>query len=113
MYLYRPPTGSNVYDCLENILSSCSLCQEWYIPRDISRDVSWQDNNYLLKSLDSLMKTFTLNQLIDSPTRITDSCISLIDLNLVSDPRKVFQTDTLPFCFSLSSGYIEYEEIFF
>ena len=87
---------SNFYECFENVMSSCSLCQELYILGDFT----CKKNNYLLKSLDSFMKIFSLNQLIDASTRITDSCASVIDLILEPDHGKVSRSDTIPFCLS-------------
>jgi len=59
-----------------------------------------EKKNYLLKSRDSFMEMFSLNQLIDDSTRITDSCKGVIDLIHVSDSEKVSQNDTIPFYLS-------------
>jgi hypothetical protein len=99
---YRPPKDNDFYNNLENVIVSSPnyMQQECYLLGDFNTNVSCNKSNGLVKSLNSFMKMFSLTQLIESPTRITDNSSTTIDLVLVSDRDRVTQSGVIPCGFS-------------
>ena len=120
--VYRPPSQLN----FDELLTSCLLNskgidkQEVYILGDTNYNLldrkgkfilkkgyrfSNNESNfstplYLTKKYVELIRTFGLTQLIEEPTRTTDTTSSLLDHILVNTPSKVSQCGVLKKCIS-------------
>ena len=87
---YRPPDDSNFCDKLENnILSIKELEQETYILGDFNINYCKANNSSLMKSLKRVMTSLNLDQLVKSPTRISPTSSTIIDLIFTSNTSKV------------------------
>ena len=120
--VYRPPSQLN----FDELLTSCLLNskgidkQEVYILGDTNYNLLDRKGNfilkkgyrfssnesnfstplYLTKKYVELIRTFGLTQIIEDPTRTTDSTSSLLDHILVNTPSKVTQSGVLNKCIS-------------
>ena len=63
---------------------------------DFNCDFMGKCNSSLYKSFKELLNTFNCFRLIDSPTRVTDSSSSCIDLIFSSDKTKISQSGVIP-----------------
>ena len=63
---------------------------------DFNCDFMGKCNSSLYKSFKELINTFKWIQLIDSPTIVTDSSLSCIDLIFSSDENKISLSGVIP-----------------
>ena len=97
--VYRPPKFGKFYNSLEDLFMNSPLVhsQESYILGDFNTNYIKANKSSLMKSLKMFMKTFSYEQLIDCPTRVTNKSETILDLILATDMYKVSQSGTLPF----------------
>ena len=83
------------YECLERDCDSGGdlVDIETVVLGDFNTNIL--KKNSLVNSLNNFMRTCGLSQLIDVPTRVTDSCASIIDLIMVTDHDKIIQSGVL------------------
>ena len=74
---YRAPHNNKIIECLENTLSKLQPDAETHILGDFN--ICLLNNSNLTKKYNNLLKSFNFTQLIDSPTRVTQSSSTLID----------------------------------
>ena len=90
---YRPPTQTNFYKLLEESLESVSPDMEFILLGDFNTDLTNKNKTCsLVKDLYNFSSMFGLGQLIDSATRITCQCSSILDLVFVSFSDNVTQS---------------------
>ena len=99
--LYRPPSKpadfiETIKDHITNVIDTCSNCNI-VITGDFNSDLLNKDKK---KKIDQLCKEVQLNSLIYTPTRVTQTSKTCLDLILVSDKDKVFATGNIPVGFS-------------
>jgi hypothetical protein len=94
---YRPPTDYGYFSKLEEVLinSPSFIQQETFLLGDFNTDIKAKKNN-LKASLDNFLRIFDLSQIIEDPTRITETSETIIDLIITSDKDKVVQSGVLP-----------------
>ena len=98
---YRPPTYTNFYKLLEESLESVSPDMEFILLGDFNTDLTNKNKACsLVKDLYNFSTMFGLGQLIDSATRITCQCPSILDLVFVSFSDNVTQSGVLSVGFS-------------
>ena len=99
---YRPPTQANFYKLLEeSLIESVSLDMEFILLGDFNTDLINKNKTCsLVKDLYNFSTMFGLGQLIDSATRITCQCSSILDLVFVSFSDNVAQSGVLSVGFS-------------
>ena len=110
--LYRSPDKNDCVRNLEETFTGCDILenQECYLLGDFKINLFYNAKNifgkkgytYELKSLPSLTKeylnfgrSYSLEQLILLPTRITESTATLIDHVLTNSPHKIIQSDVI------------------
>ena len=83
------------YECLERDCDSGGnlVDIETVVLGDFNTNIL--KKNSLVNSLNNFMRMCGLSQLIDVPTRVTDSCASIIDLIMVTDQDKISQSGVL------------------
>ncbi len=95
---YRPPSSStSIFDTLTDALLTInqSLLSNLVILGDFN--VNFTPSSYMYAHLQEFMSTFSLSQLVTSPTRYTTSGVpSTIDLVLTSNSAIVSQCSTIP-----------------
>ena len=92
--IYRPPKQSNFIERLEDNLSNFRSDCETYILGDMN--ISYQQQCSLQESYKGLLRLFNLQQLINSPTRITPTSSTTIDHVLTNSKENIVQSGTIP-----------------
>lgn len=91
--IYRPPNSSPEYfDKLEKLIENIdSEDKEFYVLGDLN--CNWlQPTNSNTRRLSSFCDLYQLNQLIKQPTRITDTCSSLIDVLITNNQERIIKS---------------------
>lgn len=87
--LYRPP-NLNINECLDDlentIISFMPNCTHIFFGTDFNIDVSRTDTP-ACKQLFRLLHKYDLSQLVQSPTRVSESSSSIIDLIITNSPE--------------------------
>ena len=91
---YRPPTQSNFIELFNNSLSHLRSDCETYILGDINID--FPSSHPLFSAYKQELNLFDLSQLIDEPTRVTDSSRTTIDHILTNRPDNILQHGVIP-----------------
>ena len=95
---YRPssrtPLDPVMSNFLDEVLDKSSDIDDIVIMGDFNLNQLEPDN--MTRRMDDICQTYNLHQLIDVPTRITDSTATLIDLIYISDPSSIIQSDVIP-----------------
>ena len=91
--IYRPPCSANeVFKKIEELIKLIDdESKELYIFGDLNCNML-QLNLSTTKRLQEIMELYQLTQLIDSPTRITNSNQSLLDVSITSTPEKIISS---------------------
>ncbi|XP_063968654.1 uncharacterized protein LOC135157353 [Lytechinus pictus] len=103
---YRPP-NSNVdkFNLFENVLLKLDrLKHDYVILGDINCDMLATRCSWQTKHLQELMDTMGLAQVINSPTRVTATTSTLVDLILTNNKTKIRNVKVVPI--SLSDHYM-------
>ena len=103
---YRPPNQTDFVDNLQDLLSKIPSDSENFILGDFNIDMNSNRNCPLLKKYNSLLKSCGLYQIIDKPTRITESKSSLLDHILVSYRNKIIKSGVI------TTGYSDHSLVF-
>ncbi len=91
--LYRPPSTNNIfYEHLHNILKQCDGKKELILMGDFN--INW-DKKTERKKLKEITNKFNLSQLIQGPTRITNSSQTQTDLIFTNRPQRVTTSHNL------------------
>ncbi len=91
--LYRPPSTNNIfYEYLHNILKQCDGKKEIILMGDFN--INW-DKKSERKKLKEITNKLNLSQLIQGPTRITNSSQTQIDLVFTNRPQRVTTSHNL------------------
>ena len=96
--IYRPPEGSKYLPKdfekhFENLINNITLCsKEIILLRDLNIDYLKKDAN---RSIKSLMQVNGFSQIINKPTRITESTSTLIDLIYTTNMKVVKKVDVI------------------
>ena len=88
------PKQSNFIERLEDNLSNLRSDCETYILGDMN--ISYQQQCSLQESYKGLLRLFNLQQLINSPTRITPTSSTTIDHVLTNSKENIVQSGTIP-----------------
>ena len=91
--IYRPPCSTNdVFKKIEELIKLIDdESKELFIFGDLNCNML-QLNLSTTKKLQEIMELYQLTQLIDSPTRITNSSQSLLDVVITSTPEKIISS---------------------
>ena len=85
--LYRPPSANiDFYDKFKEMLKQCDFKKEVIVMGDFN--IHW-DDNCTRKKLQQIMDGFNLVQMVKGPTRITNTCSTLIDLIFTNYPERI------------------------
>ena len=85
--LYRPPSSNSLfYEHLHNILKQCDVKKELILMGDFN--INWGKKTER-KKLKDITNKFNLSQLIQGPTRITNTSQTQIDLIFSNRPERV------------------------
>lgn len=88
--LYRPPSSKNTfYEHFENMLKECNFNKEVIIIGDFN--INWEDKASR-KTLKQITDDFDLKQLINGPTRVTNSTRTQIDLIFSNRPKRIVKS---------------------
>ena len=89
--LYKPPKipCKTFYEAYESLLYIYSKYDEPILTGDFNVNMLNQDSGEVKLLQDSILEPFALTQLIKSPTRVTETSSTLLDLILVKSPEKV------------------------
>ena len=106
--IYRPPNSTSEYFekldiCLSKVMSENIECA---IFGDFNCNFMKGKKDANAEKLQFLSELYGLKQLVDLPTRITQSTCSLIDLVFVSDPELYSETGVFKTC--ISDHYLVY-----
>ena len=91
---YRPPSQANFLELFEKSLSQLRSDCEIYILGDFNID--FHQSHSLFKAYKQVINLFDLKQMIDQPTRITESTKSTIDHSLTNRNENLSQHGTIP-----------------
>ena len=91
--IYRPPSSTNeVFKKIEELIKLIDdESKELYIFGDLNCNML-QLNLSTTKKLQEILELYQLTQLIDSPTRITNSSQSLLDVAITSTPERIISS---------------------
>lgn len=99
---YRPPNQS--LDFMESFKENMerAVCEnkELLITGDFNCDMATTRPSSEAKKLKRLLRSFQLTQLIDRPTRVTDSSSTLLDLVVSSAPYNIVKRTVIPLSLS-------------
>lgn len=96
---YRPPDQSNFVPLFEESLSNLNMESDIIILGDMNI-CSMKKESSLYKIYQNVLQLFGLNQLINSPTRITKSSSSALDHIICNNVDKISQHGVIPIGFS-------------
>ena len=91
---YRSPTQSNFIELFNNSLSHLRSDCETYILGDTNID--FPSTHPLYSAYTQELNLFDLSQLIEEPTRVTDSSRTTIDHIFTNKPDNILQHDVIP-----------------
>jgi hypothetical protein len=102
--LYRPPSADNCYyeNMLNEIENARSKCENVLLLGDLNFDYRF-DESLSSNPIMYIESLYELTQLVDKPTRITNTCSSLLDVVLTSVPNNHIKTNVIQI--SLSDHY--------
>ena len=97
---YRPPKGrwptTEIFEAFEELITKVDVLNlEFYLIGDINVNLLTEALDYEAKIFINILDIFGLSQLINKPTRITRSTISLIDLCITNSPDKILNSGVL------------------
>ena len=101
---YRAQDNNKLFTCLESTLSKIQPDAEAHILGDFN--ICLLKNSNLAKNYKNLLKSFNFTQLINSPTRVTQTSSTLIDHIHTSNTDKICQAGVIET--GLSDHYITY-----
>ncbi len=88
--IYRPPSSNiRFYENLKQLLKQCDFNKEVIIMGDFN--INWDDKT-IRKNLKQITDHFDLKQMINGPTRITNSTRSQIDLIFSNRAERILNT---------------------
>lgn len=91
--LYRPPSSNSLfYEQLRSILKSCDSKKELILMGDFN--INWE-NKPSRKKLKEITDCFNLTQIVQGPTRITNSSETQIDLIFTNRPERITKSHNL------------------
>ena len=102
---YRAPNNNNIIECLESTLSKLRPDCETLILGDFNICLLNKKTSLTKKFID-ILKSYNFTQLIDSPTRVTQTTSSLIDHIHTNNRDKICQSGVI--VTGLSDHYITY-----
>ena len=91
---YRTNTNNKFVECLENTFSKLRSDCDLLILGDINICLK-KNKSKLCNEYKKFLRSFGCKQIIESPTRITDSCASLLDHIITNNTKKVYQSGVL------------------
>ena len=91
---YRPPDDNNFLSNLEVIISQVKSDCELILLGDLNIDYL-RKTGPLFSKLESMLHIFACKQVINSPTRVTDSCSSLLDHIICNNENRISQSGTI------------------
>ena len=105
--IYRPPSSSvDFLDKINYIIDRASCeCKEMIVLGDFNFDVS-QDDGRSSNLITTCFEAYQMTQLINDPTRVTESTQTIIDLIFSSHPERVSESGVLPV--HISDHYLVY-----
>ena len=94
--IYRPPSATvDIFTKIESLLSNVdNEDKEIYLLGDLNCNLL-DTTNFAAKKLASIMEIYQLIQVIDKPTRITESSASLLNVCITSAPDKIVCSDVI------------------
>lgn len=88
--IYRPPSSNvDFYEKLETLLKQLNFAKEVIIMGDLN--VNWEVNK-VRKKLKKVMDDMDMTQVINGPTRITNSTSTQIDLAFTNRPERILKS---------------------
>ena len=91
--LYRPPSSNiSFYEKFRELLQQCDFNREVIVMGDFN--VNWEDKSSK-KHLKQVTDSFNLSQIINGPTRITNSSCTQIDLIFSNMPDRIIKSYNL------------------
>jgi len=101
--IYRPPSSNiTFYENLKQLLKQCDFNKEVIIMGDFN--INWEDKT-VRKNLKQITDHFDMKQIINGPTRITNSTSSQIDLIFSNRAERILKT------FNMLTGLSEHNLI--
>ena len=91
---YRTNNNIKFLDCLENTLSKLRSDCDFLILGDINICLK-KNKSRICNDYKKLLRLFGCKQLIESPTRITETCSSLLDHIITNNSEKICQSGVL------------------
>ena len=86
--LYRPPSDGSFLDSFRDIVSKADPRDEVYMLGDFNICMK-QNGSSLTRRYRNILSSFSMTQMIDSPTRITTGCSSILDHAITNRTDKV------------------------
>ena len=90
----RTNENKKFVECLENTFSKLRSDCDLLLLGDINICLI-KNTNKLCHEYKKLLRSFGCKQIIDSPTRITDTCESLLDHIITNNTEKIYQSGVL------------------
>lgn len=85
--IYRPPSANvSFYEKFRELLQQCNFNREVLVMGDLN--INWL-NSSTRQQLKQVTDSFNLKQIIDGPTRITNSSSTQIDLLFSNKPERI------------------------
>ena len=91
---YRPPSDGSFLDAFRDVVSKVDLRDEVYMLGDFNICTK-QTGSSLTRRYGNILNSFSLTQMIDSPTRITTGCSSVLDHAITNRTDKVVGSGVL------------------
>ena len=91
---YRTNENKKFVECLENTFSKLRSDCDLLLLGDINICLK-KNTNTLCNEYKKLLRSFGCKQIIKSPTRITDTCASLLDHIITNNTEKIYQSGVL------------------
>ena len=91
---YRTNNNSTFLDCLETSISKLRTDCDMVVLGDFNVCLL-KNKSKLYSGYKQLLNFFSCKQLIDKPTRITETCSSLLDHIFTNNPHKIYQSGVL------------------
>ena len=91
-----PSATVDIFTKIESLLSNVEDNEDKkiYLLGDLNCNLL-DTTNFAAKKLDSIMEIYQLIQVIDKPTRLTESSASLLDVCITSAPNKIMCSDVI------------------
>ncbi len=99
--IYRPPSASvDSFATIEQLVQTIDdENKEFYILGDLNANMLDTSNN-ATKNLNSIMELYQLSQTINTPTRVTTTSSSLLDVCLTPTPTRLITSQVIPIAIS-------------